>query len=87
MNLTHPLMSQQPSSLSLNDVENLENELNNAEACETELLAAAESIDADEPEAVIVEVEDIIEETAAPLMPYMERKRIPVYQQELGCMW
>lgn len=86
LNLTHPLLSQQPSSLSLNDVDNLENELNKAVSSEPELLAAAEYDD--EPEAVIVEVEDIVEETAAPLFYFTEKKHTPVYQhQETRCIW
>ncbi|KRT83961.1 hypothetical protein AMK59_738 [Oryctes borbonicus] len=88
LNLTHPLLSQQPSSLSLNDVDNLENELNKAASSEPELLTATAVLDDDEPEAVIVEVEDIIEETAAPLFSFVEKKHTPVYQQqETSCNW
>ncbi|KAI4459334.1 hypothetical protein MML48_6g00004276 [Holotrichia oblita] len=85
LNLTHPLLSQQPSSLSLNDVDNLENELSKAVSSEPELLAATEYDD--EPEAVIVEVEDIVEETAAPLFYFTEKKHTPIYQhQETRCI-
>lgn len=81
LNLTCPLMSHQPSSLSLNDVEELEKEV----------LADSKSSSLqfeDEPEALIVEVEDIVEETAAPLPTYSQRIQQPVYQrEELKTMW
>lgn len=65
----------------------MESELNNAVHSEADMLATADVIDGDEPEAVIVEVEDIIEETAAPLVSFMEKKHTPIYQQEIGCIW
>jgi hypothetical protein len=47
-----------------------------------------ETLALDEPEALIVEIEDIVEETAAPLHPYARRIQQPVYQrQELKTMW
>ncbi|XP_008198722.1 uncharacterized protein LOC659628 [Tribolium castaneum] len=76
LNLTCPLMSHQPSSLSLNDVEELEKEVL-AESKSSSLQFVE-----DEPEALIVEVEDIVEETAAPLPTYSQRIQQPVYQRE-----
>nr|XP_022919404.1 uncharacterized protein LOC111428198 isoform X1 [Onthophagus taurus] len=82
LNLTHPLLSQQPSSLSLNDVENLEKEclLNNVSSVPD--IRSNHLDETDEPGAVIVEVEDIIEETASPLEFFMDKKQIPVYQHQ-----
>ncbi|XP_017772912.1 PREDICTED: uncharacterized protein LOC108560010 isoform X1 [Nicrophorus vespilloides] len=65
-----PLMSQQPSSLSLNDMENLEKDI-----------IIDDNLYLEEPEALIVEVEDVVEETASFLENYME-KHIPVYQKQ-----
>lgn len=41
-----------------------------------------EKLREDEPEAVIVEVEDVEEETAALLEECMEEKHFPIYQRE-----
>ncbi|KAJ8945673.1 hypothetical protein NQ318_012391, partial [Aromia moschata] len=84
LNLACPLMSQQPSSLSLNDVEELEKEcLSDSKSSSMRyLLESQEALDLDEPEAVLVEVEDYEEETAAPLLTYVENHQLPVYQRE-----
>ncbi|XP_044262996.1 uncharacterized protein LOC123010292 isoform X2 [Tribolium madens] len=74
--ITCPLMSHQPSSLSLNDVEELEKEVL------AESKSSSIQFIEDEPEALIVEVEDIVEETAAPLPTYSQRIQQPVYQRE-----
>lgn len=86
-------MSHQPSSLSLNDVEDLEKEcLTDSKESSTQYVAHleenAEEEEEEEPEALIVEVEDIIEETAAPLENYLEKRQTPVYQHEgIKSMW
>jgi hypothetical protein len=83
-------MSHQPSSLSLNDVDDLEKEcLSDSKASSMQFMAHShETLALDEPEALIVEIEDIVEETAAPLYPYARRIQQPVYQrQELKTMW
>lgn len=56
-------------------------------ACEENYLD--ENLDADEPEAVLVEVEDYEEETAEPLhTSCVERQQLPVYQrQEFKRLW
>lgn len=91
LNLTCPPISHQPSSLSLNDVENLEKEcLVNSKASSVEYIAHIEdTVDDEEPEALIVEVEDIVEETAAPLVEnYLPKQQTPVYQHEsIKSMW
>lgn len=91
LNLTCPLISHQPSSLSLNDVENLEKEcLVDSKTSSAEYIARVEEIiDDEEPEALIVEVEDIVEETAAPLVEnYLVKQQTPVYQHEsIKSMW
>jgi len=79
-----PSISHQPSSLSLNDVDDLKetaNSINNdRKICSNPDLPNEESDGiADEPEAVIVEVEDDIVETAAP--PIVEQQT-PVYRYE-----
>lgn len=82
-------MSHQPSSLSLNDVEDLEKECltDSKESC-SQYVVHADEDEEEEPEALIVEVEDIIEETAAPLENYLEKQRTPVYQHEgIKSMW
>lgn len=57
--------------------------------CFAESKASSANFDEDEeePEAIIVEVEDIVEETAAPLQGYMEMKQTPVYRQETKNFW
>ncbi|XP_018566283.1 uncharacterized protein LOC108907199 [Anoplophora glabripennis] len=86
LNLTCPLMTHQPSSLSLNDVEELEKEcLANSKSSSMQyLIGSEEALDMDEPEAVLVEVEDYEEETAAPLHTYVEKHQLPIYQRQEG---
>ncbi|XP_044756503.1 uncharacterized protein LOC123315031 isoform X2 [Coccinella septempunctata] len=82
MNIGCPLMSQ-PSSLSLNDMEDLENQCrvgSNSSSLDY-LPRQNHETDGDEPEALIVEVEDFVEETAAPLKNFVEQHN-PVYQCE-----
>ncbi|XP_018323281.1 uncharacterized protein LOC108735698 [Agrilus planipennis] len=76
-------ISHQPSSLSLNHVEELEREC---------MLPVSESTldddvftndrNIDEPEAIIVEVEDIVEETASPLEERPKEMLFPVYHRQ-----
>lgn len=90
LNLTCPLMTHQPSSLSLNDVEELEKEcLADSKSSSMQyLLGSDEALDMDEPEAVLVEVEDYEEETAAPLQTYVEKHQLPIYQRQEGkALW
>lgn len=49
----------------------------------------SDNIENDEPEAVIVEVEDVYEETAAPLVTFLDKQETPVYQnqQEQMSFW
>ncbi|KAK9881119.1 hypothetical protein WA026_014467 [Henosepilachna vigintioctopunctata] len=75
-----PLKSQ-PSSLSLNDVDELEATcLRNSKTSSVDFIPCSE-MEAEEPEALIVEVEDFVEETAAPLKSFIEQHN-PVYQCE-----
>lgn len=91
LNLTCPVISHQPSSLSLNDVENLEKEcLADSKASSAEYVGRIEEAACEEePEALIVEVEDIVEETAAPLVEnYLVKEHTPIYQHEtIKSMW
>ncbi|XP_037821990.1 uncharacterized protein LOC119610721 isoform X2 [Lucilia sericata] len=79
-----PVISQQASSLSLNDV----NELKEMEGVVSSTDALALDSDYnkkyDEPEAVMVEVEDHIVETASPLklLPPLDKKQTPIYKYE-----
>ncbi|KAJ8927737.1 hypothetical protein NQ314_019740 [Rhamnusium bicolor] len=83
LNLTCPLMTQQPSSLSLNDVDELEKEcLDSKSSSLRYLMEFQDPLDLDEPEAVLVEVEDYEEETAAPLQTYVEKHQLPIYQRQ-----
>lgn len=82
-----PMMSRQTSSLSLNDV----NDLNEAESTDAELRVDCDLKQTDypyEPEAVMVEVEDDIVETACPLvamLPMVEHQT-PIYKYaEVTC--
>lgn len=75
-------ISHQPSSLSLNNVDDLKetNSINDRLSSSNPELDVAQ----DEPEAVIVEVEDDYVETAAPLLtatPMIE-EQTPVYRYE-----
>lgn len=91
LNLTCPVITHQPSSLSLNDVENLEKEcLADSKASSVEYIRHVEEAEGEEePEALIVEVEDIVEETAAPLVEnYLVKQHTPIYQHEtIKSMW
>lgn len=90
LNVTSPLLSQQPSSLSLNDMEELEKKcLNDSKSSSFHyLIASHEDLEDYEPEAVLVEIEDYVEETAAPLQTLLEKKQLPVYQrQEFKTLW
>ncbi|XP_060526814.1 uncharacterized protein LOC132702286 isoform X2 [Cylas formicarius] len=85
LNLACPLMSPQPSSLSLNDMDELEKECMVASKTSSlgYLMDSKDNMDfIDEPEAVLVEVEDYEEETAEPLHMYLERHQLPVYQRQ-----
>lgn len=83
LNLLGPMLSEQPSSLSLNDAENFEHNLMESRTSSApDIRRSKENLSPSEPEALIVEVEDIIEETAAPLESYLQRQQKPVYQQE-----
>ncbi|CAH0559089.1 unnamed protein product [Brassicogethes aeneus] len=79
--LTCPTITQQPSSLSLNDV----NEFDQKSLVESKYSSMNylnyPDDDADEPEALIVEVEDYVEETASPLKTFIKEQK-PVYQRE-----
>lgn len=90
LNLACPLLSQQPSSMSLNDVNELENDclLDSKGSSMQYLIDSQEDLDEDEPQAVLVEVEDYEEETAAPLYFVAEKQQLPVYQrQEFKNLW
>lgn len=84
-NLIDPCSSttHHPSSLSLNDVEELEKEcFSYSENSSTQdIFSSLDKFQNDEPEAVIVEFEDVVEETASPL-EFLEEKHFPVYQCE-----
>lgn len=85
------MISHQPSSLSLNDVENLEKEcFANSKRSSTQFIGeGVEETAEEEPEALIVEVEDIVVETAAPLVEnYLVKQHTPIYQHEsIKSMW
>lgn len=88
LNLNAPLISHQPSSLSLNDVEDLEKECLTDSKGSSSQYVELNVEEEEEPEALIVEVEDIIEETAAPLENYLEKQQTPIYQHEgIKSMW
>ncbi|XP_048524148.1 uncharacterized protein LOC109539281 isoform X4 [Dendroctonus ponderosae] len=87
LNLTCPLLSGHPSSLSLNDMEDLEKEcMKNSKSSSMQYLISGEDYyldDADEPEAVLVEVEDYEEETTEPLhIRCVDKHQLPVYQRQ-----
>lgn len=82
-----PLITHQPSSLSLNDVDELEMQCLAETQSDRNL---NESEDYEEPEAVIVEVEDFVEETAAPLelgAAHEDNHHTPVYQTQILKLW
>lgn len=83
LNLLCPILSEQPSSLSLNDVESFENNLLESRVSSMrDISRSEENLSPIEPQAVIIEVEDIIEETAAPLESFLEKQEKPIYQKE-----
>lgn len=82
-NATLPAISQQASSLSLNDVNDLK-EIDNHGS--SDVLDEHEYKKFEEPEAVMVEVEDHIEETASPLVTAhtLIEQQTPIYKYEEG---
>uniref|UniRef100_A0A1A9WY55 Uncharacterized protein n=1 Tax=Glossina brevipalpis TaxID=37001 RepID=A0A1A9WY55_9MUSC len=85
---TIPMMSQQASSLSLNDVNDLKN-IEKKGASSTEVLTLENDFKKfEEPEAVVVEVEDHIVETASALIttnPW-DKQETPIYKyEEMTC--
>lgn len=83
-----PLITHQPSSLSLNDVEELEMQCLEESQSERNLNEFEENLDYGEPEAVIVEVEDFVEETAAPLEAIASNgHHTPMYQTQTIKLW
>lgn len=86
-NTSAPQISHQPSSLSLNDMDDLKDSNNTNDRRTSSNPEINEKDHQDEPEAVIVEVEDDIVETAAPLVtavPIIEQQT-PVYKYEASC--
>lgn len=87
-NLARPVLSGQPSSLSLNDIDDLEKSLLDSKNSSLQDLDLDDTLDdtnpeTDEPEAVLVEVEDYEEETTEPLhISCIEKHQLPVYQRE-----
>lgn len=77
------MISQQASSLSLNDVNELK-EMEGVVSSTDGLAMDSDYKKYDEPEAVMVEVEDHIVETASPLVMAhaMGKKQRPVYKYE-----
>ncbi|XP_013116324.2 uncharacterized protein LOC106093733 isoform X1 [Stomoxys calcitrans] len=78
-----PVISQQASSLSLNDVNDLK-EMEGVVSSTDALAIDSDYKKYDEPEAVMVEVEDHIVETASPLVMAnpIVKKQTPVYKYE-----
>lgn len=85
-----PLITHQPSSLSLNDVDELEMQCLAETQSERNLNESEDNFDYEEPEAVIVEVEDFVEETAAPLElepVHEDNHHTPIYQTQMLKLW
>ncbi|XP_066252103.1 myosin-11 isoform X2 [Euwallacea similis] len=89
LNLGRPLLSGHPSSLSLNDMDELEKDClieskdSSLEDLDLDELLDDDNLETDEPEAMLVEVEDYEEETTEPLhISCAERQQLPVYQRE-----
>ncbi|XP_011191751.2 uncharacterized protein LOC105218093 [Zeugodacus cucurbitae] len=82
-NATLPAISQQASSLSLNDVNDLK-EIDNHGS--SDVIDEHDYKKYEEPEAVMVEVEDHIEETASPLVTAhtLVEQQTPIYKYEEG---
>ena len=78
-----PVISQQASSLSLNDVNELK-EIEGVVSSTDALTMDSDYKKFDEPEAVMVEVEDHIVETASALklIPPLDKKQTPIYKYE-----
>lgn len=78
-----PVISQQASSLSLNDVNELK-EMEGGVSSTDALALDSDYKKYDEPEAVMVEVEDDIVETASPLklIHPLDKKQTPIYKYE-----
>ncbi|KAF5308393.1 hypothetical protein FQR65_LT06213 [Abscondita terminalis] len=84
-NLIQSSPSHHPSSLSLNDVDELEKQMSLSRTSSMQDIdVSLEKFPQDEPEAVIVEVEDEEEETAGLLEERLEEKHFPVYQREMA---
>ncbi|KAF5270972.1 hypothetical protein FQA39_LY08275 [Lamprigera yunnana] len=84
-NLIQNCPSHHPSSLSLNDVDELEKQMSLSRASSVQDIdISLEKFRNDEPEAVIVEVEDVEEETADLLEERLEEKHFAVYQREMA---
>lgn len=81
-------ITHQPSSLSLNDMEELEMQCMAESHSEQNLIKSEDNLE-EEPEAVIVEIEDLVEETASPLLTHiLESKRFtPIYRTEVVNLW
>lgn len=86
-----PTITHQPSSLSLNDVEELEIQClaESLSHSDQNIEESEDNIDYNEPEAVLVEIEDVIEETAAALdESKMENNHhIAIYSTEIPQLW
>lgn len=79
----------QPSSLSLNDMDDLETKcLGDSKSSSLDYHPRQyHDTDGDEPEALIVEIEDFVEETASPLKNFVKQHN-PVYQcEEMRALW
>uniref|UniRef100_A0A1Y1N1R2 Uncharacterized protein n=1 Tax=Photinus pyralis TaxID=7054 RepID=A0A1Y1N1R2_PHOPY len=75
--------SHHPSSLSLNDVDELEKQMSLSRGSSMQDIdTSSEKLRNDEPEAVIVEIEDVEEETADLLEERLQEKHFAVYQRE-----
>lgn len=84
------LVTHQPSSLSLNDMEELEMQcLAASPTTSVHNLDESEFLDDGEPEAMLVEVEDLVEETAAALETQIEegQKYVAVCQTAVENLW
>lgn len=86
LNQSSVMLSNHPSSLSLNDVEGLERQFLDPTDDDDDIEEFLCDLDDDpageEPEAVIVEVEDVVEETASPLDRPFDEHLYPVYQRQ-----
>ncbi|KAK5649247.1 hypothetical protein RI129_000276 [Pyrocoelia pectoralis] len=77
--------SHHPSSLSLNDVDELEKQMSLSRGSSLQDIDTSfEKLRNDEPEAVIVEIEDVEEETADVLEERLQEAHFAVYQREMA---